>query len=149
MAITKCFKSFQHLWFWKQTTVGEQREGSRAEVMSLILHYLCGLCTSEEIQHDSNSKCGAETLGLCWKREKETNRSDLEDKKQCFPFISDHKCRCRNIPVEKQELHLDNNVNHRAASWSGIISVTQLKIYLLHLNFHIQTQTQCSFSSTW
>lgn len=101
--------------------MGEQREGYRAEVMSLILHHFCGLSSSEEIQYSGNSKCGAETSGLCWKRQKETNQSDLENKKQCSPFISDHFCRCRNIPVEKQELHLDNDLNHRAASWSDII----------------------------
>lgn len=75
---------------------GEGREGNRAGVVGLISHHYCGLRTSEAIQCNANSKCGAETPGLCWTREEETNRSDLESRET----VSDRTR--RNIPEKRQ-----------------------------------------------
>lgn len=74
--------------------------------MSSVSHRYCDLNTSEEIECNANSKCGVETPGLCWKREKETNHSNLESRET----VPDSSC------MHTQELHLYNNLNHREAS---------------------------------
>ena len=72
----------------------------RGEVTSLISHRYRGLNTSEEIQSNAKSKCGAEKLKLvCVGREKQKQTGlDLESQETA----PDRMCRRRNIPTQQR-----------------------------------------------
>lgn len=66
--------------------------------MSSVSRRRCGLNTSEEIQRNAKSKCGAEKLLVCVGREKQKQTSLDSESQETAP---DRMCRPRNIPAQQ------------------------------------------------
>lgn len=71
-------------------------------------HILCGLDTSEDIQYNVSAKCGAESPGLCWKRERETNQFKSQSKKQFWPHLQEQLSSTCTIIVRVDRLSARN-----------------------------------------